>query len=47
MNLFNEITLKRDAIKYFLETSKDYKSPILADSYRNKRLTEMSEAYNL
>ena len=47
MTLFNDITLKRDAIKYFLETSKNYKSPILAESYRQQRLIEMSEIYNL
>lgn len=47
MNLFNDITLKRDAIKYYLETAKNYNSPILADSYRQYRLTEVSEAYNL
>lgn len=47
MNLFNDITLKRDAIKYYLETIKDYKSPLLAESYRTYRLNEVSEAYNL
>lgn len=46
IDLFNDITLKRDAIKYYLEASKEYKSPLLADSYRNYRLNEMSSAYN-
>lgn len=46
IELFNDITLKRDAIKYYIETSKDYNSPLLSKEYREKRLEETTKAYN-
>ena len=47
LELFNEISLKRDALKYYIETKVEYKSPILSNTYLSTRYNDLYNIYSI
>ncbi len=47
LELFNEISLKRDALKYYIETKAEYKSPILSNTYLSTRYNDLYNIYSI
>lgn len=46
LNLFNDLTLKRDALTYLLEAKSSYTTPLLTKEYLENRYNEMSNIYD-
>ena len=47
LELFNEISLKRDSLKYYIETKIEYKSPILSNTYLSTRYNDLYNIYSV
>lgn len=46
LNLFNDMTLKRDALIYYLDTVSSYQSPLFSKKYNDTRLLDMKNIYS-